>query len=412
MKRFFYTMIIICLLMCFLCACSSGDENVDNILDNFESGKNIIDKLDQSADSNYVVYTQSCAESEAAFYYYDGRYTYLLDKESGYSIMLCTKANCQHDLEDYYETECDAKFYITRGMQMYDGKLYADCKDDNGFQRLYRMNVDGTGREIVIDNIFERYVQRKENIEPTDYRDTNGIGAAVSWEIYNDKIYVTCIVDGKEKDTSFFYVDVYDLDNGKRIQELTEETVYGLNGTIVDTYILQNKLVLLCYFSEPVGNGQYFDYVRFYEVDMNTGKIKELLEDISPVDYAVTDEGILYSEEGKDVYLLDTNGDKQLCIELDDVEKSVTNSITYTGDYIFITPYFESKELIDEYGYYTKVYDKDYKLLDTIPLPADMLPKAGHNQILLKSRGGFEWYYLDPSQIGTGNVEIKKYISN
>ena len=412
MKKNLLTMITICLSTYLLCACSGKDENVDDFLDNIINENNIFDKLDQSADGGYVTYKQWCAESEDAFYYYDIKYVHMLSKIQGKSMLLCTKANCEHNLEDYYETECDAKFYITRGVQMYNGKLYADSKDDNDFQRLYRMNIDGTGREIVIDNIFERFVQRKENIEPTDYRDLNGIGAAVSWEIYNDKIYVTCIVDGKEKDTSFFYVDVYDLDNGKRIQELTEETVYGLNGTIVDTYILQNKLVLLCYFSEPDDRGQYIDYIRFYEVDMNTGKINELLEDISPVGYAVTDKGILYSEEGNDVYLLDTNGDKQLCIELDDVEKSVTNSITYTGDYIFITPYFESKELIDEYGYYTKVYDKDYKLLDTIPLPADIIPEVGRNQILLTLRGGFEWYYLDPSQIGTGNVEIKKYISN
>ena len=103
------------------------------------------------------------------------------------------------------------------------------------------------------------------------------------------------------------------------------------------------------------------------------------------------------------------NGQKELCIELNEIEKECVNTVCYTGEYIFITPNLKNKNLVDEYGYYTKVYDKEYKLLDTIKLPDNMMPIAGHNQILLSLRGQQKLYFFDPAQIGTGNVEVKEY---
>ena len=404
---------VLAVALCLMGCSNEESSEIDAMLEEAESNKNS-SILSEVNGENYATALQYCAESKAGFYYYDGSRVYLLNKQNGDGVLLCAKINCEHDYyidEDRVLNTCDAIFELSNCIQVYNDKLYIDVAADTTVQTLYRMNNDGTAREVVIENIFEHYEERMQQMEESGDIDLDGIGASVSWEIYNDIIYLCSIIESEEEDKSILYVDTYNVHSGEKIEELAKETIKGSNGIIIDINIYSNNLKLSTSISEQIsgGMGEYIEYKRFFDVDISTGEVNSLLEDSSVSTYAMIDEGMLYREKGEDFYLVNANGQKELCIELNEIEKECVNTVCYTGEYIFITPNLKNKNLVDEYGYYTKVYDKEYKLLDTIKLPDNMMPIAGHNQILLSLRGQQKLYFFDPAQIGTGNVEVKEY---
>ena len=329
-------------------------------------------------------------------------------------LYFCTEALCEHiyyiDELSYLNT-CDAILNASNCVQFYNGKLYIDAKDDIAVQALYKINADGSGKELVVENIYIRFVEKLEELENTGTEEIGAVGGSLSWEIYQDKIYVCSSVGGEDGKLQF-YVDVYDLNNGEKIDEIAACDFSGNNGMIIDIDIVNDNLKMCMYISSIDLSGDFVDSKEFYNIDLNSGEIKEIAKDATISTYAFYEDKMLYREKNGDIYVVDDiEGQANRCIELTEAEKEYIVSINYVGEYIYITPNIKDQSFLDEYGYYTKVYDKEYKLIDTIKLPGNMRPIAGHNQVLLSVRGGEEMYYFDSAQIGTGEIDIKKYES-
>ena len=67
---------------------------------------------------------------------------------------------------------------------------------------------------------------------------------------------------------------------------------------------------------------------------------------------------MLYREKGKDI-LIEWKWRRRVMHRVKWSRKTCIVNISYNDEYIFITPNFVSKNLVDEYGYYTKVYDRE-----------------------------------------------------
>ena len=400
------SLVVLCLT-----GCSDNSNKVDGILEGYEERQDI--GISNDGDNvNYKACVQYCGESTQGFYYYDGKQLHFMNKQSGNTIYLCTKVQCEHifyEDDDYgLLNTCDAILDASNCVQVYNGNLYIDVENGMAVQAMYKMNLDGTGREVVVENISERFAQRLKELEEIGTAEIAALGGTLSWEIYKDKLYV-CSCIGGEKDKLQFYVDVYSLENGERTDELVACEFEGNSGMIIDIDIFNDTLKVCMYISSWDSNGNILDGKEFYSIDINNGVLKEIADDAIISTYAFCENEMLYREKGGDIYEIGIDENAKKCIELTDVERESTVAISYVGDYIYITPNIKDQNVLAECGYYTKVYDKEYKLIDTIVLPEKMTPIAGHEQVLLNVVGADEMYYFDISQIGTGNVDVEKY---
>ncbi|MBQ6551744.1 MAG: hypothetical protein IJL78_10085 [Lachnospiraceae bacterium] len=140
------------------------------------------------------------------------------DKASGISNVLCGKPECTHDSED-----CNAvpagKGESVFGMGIQKEKIYwiADRKTSNGQydgRCLYRMNLDGTGREVVRVLLPEE--QRSEMISGNRYVDytddyviVGGANSTIETGIYRQELMLRAysLTDSK-KDQTFLKEEV------------------------------------------------------------------------------------------------------------------------------------------------------------------------------------------------------------
>ena len=401
---------LICLTTLCLTACS--DENggdVDNILGEYEN--NNIGISNEWDGKNYLNSEYLYAETTGAFYYQDlyNRIMYF-NKENHEIFPLCAKPDCAHEVEfgDNVTSDCAAFYNSSMYNQVYNGKLYADIKTDDGYIcSLYVSLLDGTDRTKVIENIEKSINEEQERMNEED---VEALASNLYWTIHEDIVYVFSTICDKENTKLF--IDKYNINDGSYIEQLMSKTVKGSYGTVDNVNINDNEIWVSVevrqYLSD--GSGDY-DYATTYmQIGANDGDVKIVNVPANEASTIVNGH-VLYQPDFDHVYMMDSDSNSSLCIELNEFEKKYGVIIKTIGDYIFVTPFFRAAEGIEEYSYYTKLYDKDYKLVDTIELPEDMLPKAGHNQILFQSREDDSYYGIDASQIGTGNVEFEKYES-
>lgn len=105
---------------------------------------------DYDADPSYI-HTQSTiypvCSTETTIYSYpkvsldNGNAVLFTDKETGISMPLCGKPECLHNDES-----CNAYALDAMGLTVYDGRLYWYDRNDYA---IYRIKLDGTGRETV-----------------------------------------------------------------------------------------------------------------------------------------------------------------------------------------------------------------------------------------------------------------------
>ncbi len=105
--------------------------------------------FDTDAQTNFP---WSCfAESDAGYYYWgDVGYLMFCDKTSGVSVPLCNRPDCEHNTSDcnaYFEVDYASDRYVVSMLMYYDGAVYIQGFDDQGYVNLYKVAADGSSRE-------------------------------------------------------------------------------------------------------------------------------------------------------------------------------------------------------------------------------------------------------------------------
>ena len=116
--------------------------------------------------------------SEVGYYYLSDYFLYFMDTQNGTSVILCSKAGCQHDkAEDWDEIyACEAFIDGCTIMFYSDGYLYFDKheRDNPNAIHLYRRNADGTAEKKVA-TLCESYFSQTASVEIAGYLCADGI---------------------------------------------------------------------------------------------------------------------------------------------------------------------------------------------------------------------------------------------
>lgn len=420
---------LVCLVTLSSTACSDNnpnEEKVDSILESVDNNETEVSNnfgiSNEWDGKNYGEVYSNFAESTDGFYYVDysaataGK-LYYLSKKDGSIVPFCTKVECEHKLpnsiqtnegDEIYQFECEAAFYLNQDVQVYDGKLYIDRRYVNSDDfTLECWNLDGSEKKVLIQDIGKRTKERQAELTPVGI---SGFKYSLTWRIHNGKIYIISAIEENGEYGAYFYIDEYDLETGEFIKGLYEEKIHRNNLMVNSMYTYDNRIMLEMNVSIPQSDeGQCFLTTREYFLfDIDKQELKQI-----PVEdryYAtLMEDKVLYQKNGQDVYSVDENGVETLCIELEEKEKTGCGVVPkYIGDYIFITPYFDDLENTEGIQFYTKIYDKNFNLIDTVNLPNYLAVTAGHNQIIWRAMS-FIVYYINVDEIGTGKIELKKY---
>ncbi|MBQ6814801.1 MAG: hypothetical protein IJP13_04620 [Lachnospiraceae bacterium] len=386
-----------------LMGCSNEDEKeVDNLLSELDEGITI---SNQGQGDNYYNDIYKYGESENAFYYVYRQQMYYFDKNKNNIMLMCTKPECDHIIYKdnqrvYY---CEALYADNCFVQVYDGKLYADAETGREEpQSIIVSNLDGTDKKVAVKNIEERIEKESDRFN------SGGIVSYVSsltWRIYDDILYVFTNMSGYGGENNYFFIDKYDLKSGEYLGEVTNKILEGNQGNVIEVYKYGDKMLI----NITIARGRNEKiYDMCIEVELTNGDINiiEIPETISETLY---NGKVIFQTDYENVCMMDSSGQTETCIELNEYERNRGVVVTRIGEYLFVTPLAYTSSNDSEYEYYTKVYDQEFKLVDMIELPENVLPRGGYNCILLRKRASEEYYSIDASQIGTGNVEVKEY---
>lgn len=402
-----------------LSACSSDNSDVDNFLNEFG---NMDLKISKEWDGiNYNIERGNYGETTQGFYYYDSENETMIyiSKEIDKAIPLCTRVECPHGTEVWaqlektgeYLSDCDAIYKLNTAIQVYNGKLYADaeCKNEEKNRAILRTELDGTDKQEVLHNLDMR-------LEEVDTSMGGNVGevfmSSVDWFIYDDMVYILteAHIMHKEEKTGKVYVDVYDLNTGERVKELFYKEYKS--DDLIPSYLYVTTDAVYIGLNKYIEQGEdMLKSIIFIEINRETGASKEvtLEQDRNYIGYNYFDDKLIFGKQGGDVYLLDVDGNEELCIELDEREKEVGMFFSKRGDYIILNPREAVKLEDGSMGYYSKIYDSEYNYLDTIYFTENFRTKAGEgDKILYQGDDDEKYYYIDTKQIGTGNIELKE----
>ncbi|MBQ6814802.1 MAG: hypothetical protein IJP13_04625, partial [Lachnospiraceae bacterium] len=402
-----------------LSACSSDNSDVDNFLNEYE---NINLNISKEWDGiNYHNNTSSCyGESTQGYYYYDSAKDTMMyiSKEACKAIPLCTKVECIHGTElekefntyGKYITDCDAIYSCNSGIQVYNGSLYADERPENELEGLaiIKAEMDGTNKQEVFHNLNVRIEEEDTLLEKTG----EVFMYSTDWVIVEDEIYVVteAHVKDNEKILGRVYVDIYDLSTGERVKELFYKEYEADDLIPVHLYVAADAVYVGLRIYIEQGEEMLGSSILL-EIDKEAGTFKEVTlgQDSSYIGYNYFNDKLIFGKQGGDIYLLDVDGDEQLCIKLDEREKEVGMFFSKKGEYIILNPREAVKLEDGSMGYYSKIYNSEYKYLDTIYFTENFRPSIGNgDKIIYQGDDSEKYYYIDTNQIGTGNIELKE----
>lgn len=116
--------------------------------------------------------------SEVGYYYLSDYFLYFMDTENGTSVILCSKAGCQHDNAENWKEIFACEAFIDGGTFLFysDGYLYYNKieQDNPNAIHLYRRNADGTAEKKVA-TLCEAYFSQTASVEIAGYISADGI---------------------------------------------------------------------------------------------------------------------------------------------------------------------------------------------------------------------------------------------
>lgn len=143
------------IIMIFVMLCTSGCGKENNAPEENSILKEIqIDtgEYDAETDAQSFFFWGWVAQSKQGYYFCDSRNLRFYDFKTKQVVPVCNRPNCTHDSKT--SPECNAIFHdyylsydIRNGVRYYDGYLYMTACDEEGYDCLYRISLDGSTRE-------------------------------------------------------------------------------------------------------------------------------------------------------------------------------------------------------------------------------------------------------------------------
>jgi hypothetical protein len=342
-------------------------------------------------DRSQSIIWPSFVETPEGYYYRWDNLAYFCPRGGSAFYPLCSKPNCQHK-----DRNCNAWCGV---FGYYDGALYAAETIENNKISLVRMNLDGTGHQVVAT--LDSPAPRSSSYSFTFHHGKLYIAAYASQDLpleeQEDHLIVVDLSNFSQKEPlaefldtaklpsvlSNFYQDkLYGCGTGENRKPETEndykllelDAAMGTARSLVPGHIdrLYVTDTTLFYFEK---NNRVFNAVNgtdyaegdpgFRELDLRTGEIKDCGLPLEDIYWAFFDEDYVYAFSPKP-----NDG----------------------SDYTF---YFLSR---------------DYKLLDQISLKnSQTVYAATSDRIFLSGNGSKRTpisYYIDKAQIGSHNLKL------
>jgi hypothetical protein len=324
------------------------------------------------------------------------RFIYYADNQSNQILPLCARPDCMHNGSD-----CNAHLYLGGDITYSGGYLYAMEGEGfpSEFTHLIRMNPDGSGRVVICDLLS--FVKKKDGGEIIFCKMmTEGycIFSSYYWKVVTD---TTPELDNSgnpdenhvTKDMTYIKTYMYKLDGS--MAEPKPIDCYGgplyNRGDAFITYVTQN------------GVKQYW----VWNPDTNTSTY--LTDYPGAAGWFGTQAGFY----GKDGYIWRIDYSTQSAAP---VIKNPTEDNYYAfcfPDCIVLACKNSSKSADDN----IYIYNWDYELVDTLKITYShygmtqhMIAMENAERIFLSNEGqGFPMYYIEKSELGTGNCTIHEF---
>lgn len=312
-----------------------------------------------------------------------------MDHGSDVGIKLCGRPDCTHET-----TDCNA--YVKGGSHLtyHDGYLYAisggyDDQDDNENCKLIRMDPDGTDRVELYD--FRAFA--KEN--GADYAHCQMI--TEGYLIFATAKWVSTGENTMEARTDEVYL--YKLDGSMEIPQVLKN----------DGWILHNcGDVTLTYFPTSENGGSFGSY---WDWDPTTDSLTFLTDHPGQPGYFAEEEAY-YFKDGAICRLTYETQEEEILVQTgldgDYMAIFLPDCIVLVSDAV--------RQIEDKNLYF---YNWDFQLVDTvqIPCPEDMfmvrdaIMAETAERIFLtdQTSSGIPSYYIDKSELGTGDLALHRF---
>lgn len=314
-------------------------------------------------------------------------YILYCDNNSDSVIKLCGRADCTHDTKDcnaYVGSCCHA-------ISCRNGYLYAVIEESGNLGeeslKLYRMNVDGSERIVVLD--------------------------LHQFALDNDLEYAqySLMTDGYLK----FSIGHYEKQPDGSLQpESDEHYFFALDGNMAEPKILESEVGSLYSCGDVIlslGDAQHGAvYGGYYDWHPETDTATYLCDHPGQPGWFGETEAYYYKDGG--VYRLTYASGTE--VKLFDTGLTGKYYAIILPDCIIVAN-SDFNNLSDKNLY---IYSWDYKLVDTIaityPLMCYMVDEAvvaetAERIILTNSTVGLPLYYIEKSELGTGNAKIHSF---
>ena len=308
-------------------------------------------------------------ETADGYYYQDENLIYFSQRGSTAFYPLCSKPNCMHNDEN-----CNA--WCGSAFGYYNGALYSVVL--KGFQnefQIVKMNLDGTDHEKVASF-------------------SAGNGGGFSFTFHHGSLYIyqsaNLSLPLEEQRDRFIKMDLSD---------------FSQTEPFVDYLGQENSFSAFCYYKNKIyayAANSRDPSVEASVVEMNTdtGEVKIL------VPFQL---GAAFATEDTFYYLEPDVGFKEYDLEtgvIEDCGLPVADAwwATYDENYIYMMGHGRNNDR-DHTLYF---FSRDYQLLDQIELTDSLYYGYVTSDRLFFAKGwGVLSFYIDKSDIGTGNLAIK-----
>ena len=361
-----------------------------------------ISKPSASTGMQHYDYESKLSETEDGYYFYMvSQHIYYVDKKTMEATPLCFNLDCQH----LFDESCQAFVRNVRNLQLYKGKLYVDItteKQDGensyNYVNLYRMDLDGSNREKVMELFTNEGLSDEES--------SRSLSLSFNWVIAGDNVYVcgSQVINDKEGED---YIDVYSLKNGKKIKRVYEEKISSEddNYYMSSYYDEENQFLYFKKYSLGYGNQEHF-----FRVSVKNHTCKIMWEERPIADYMLYQDEWYYKMEDWLYHYNQKTKEPEEYIHLDGINY-YANIIT-DDQYIYVDNnqaqnHSTEEKPIKKEDLYITIYNNKKEAVDTLKIPLKTyVIYNGTDKMLMDT--GDKLYYFDKNAIGTGQLELKE----